>query len=334
MLLERLRTGIGRGNEPKPVTIKDLQRDLPVYGPAVPLTLEEVARRARQDPMPLRGPEGGYYGADRHPGILARQLREFEEAFGTTDDRELPRWLVWTGLAVMVLVLGGLGYFLAPVVLGLQGDVVAGAGGAAGDYGKTLGLVVGMLAGMGMAYWLVRSMGLNATNTKSAWETVYAAARITQVEYLDLMDRPVPEGNPGRAAAAHPPDADLDQAGRFFGPAGGLCLRIGAGRETAKKGRQGTACRNAFAPARSAWRPPWTSEESGSPTTSTKADRSPAGGGASTVSGGLSRSRAPWRPASWRSGTRPARTCGRRPAGSSSVPTAGGSWWSASSPGC
>ena len=186
-----------RGQQQPRVTIGDLQKKVRLYGPAIPLTLKEIADRARADPMPLRGPDGGYYAADRHPAILARQLAEFEDAFGEADTAALPKWVVLTGLALLTLVLAGAGFFLLPMFLGLQGGVVQGAGGLAQGVGPWAGIAVGLIMGLGVSVWLYRIQGISAQSNDIAWDTVYAPARITQVIFLDRLGNPVPEDSPG-----------------------------------------------------------------------------------------------------------------------------------------
>ena len=188
---------IRRGQGPPRVTIDDLQEGVRLYGPAIPLTLKEIAERARADTMPLRGPEGGYYAADRHPAILARQLEEFEEAFGEANTAALPKWVVLTGLALLTLILAGAGFFLVPIGLGLQGGVVRGAGGALQEVGPWAGIAVGLIIGLGVSWWLYRAQGVSAQSNNAAWDLVYAAARITQVKFLDRLGNPVDEGTQG-----------------------------------------------------------------------------------------------------------------------------------------
>ena len=167
-----------------------------LYGPAPPRTLEEVERRARADPLPLRGREGGYYAAANHPGILDRQLREFEEAFGSGDRGGMPRWLVWTLMSLIPLALAGVGFFLAPIMLSLQSGAVQGAGSGLGlvaaSYAGWAGLVLGAAAGAGAAWWIYRTadLGDDRSGVQDAFGTVYANVRATQVEFRDPLGRP------------------------------------------------------------------------------------------------------------------------------------------------
>ena len=182
--------------------VRDLLRKAEVYGPPIPLTLEQVAEQSREDPLPLRGPAEGYYGAERHPAVLARQLQEFQAAFGASDRSGLPAWALKVGLVVITLVLGVTGFFVAPIALG-QAGVVKGAGSLLDDYAPWVGAAVGLLLGGGATVWLIRSRGSGqAQGEDGAFATVYAAARITQVEWLDRLDREVPEETPG--ARRHP----------------------------------------------------------------------------------------------------------------------------------
>ena len=183
--------------------IRTLTRRRDSYGPPIPLTLEEVARQARVDPLPLRGPEGGYYGAERNPAVLARQFQVFSAAFGAADRTGMPPWVLKVGLVIMTLVLGGAGYFIAPLALGIEGEIIKGAGNDWHAHVDFAGLAAGVLVGAGAGWFLLTRTGAGTSEgNANDFFTVYAPARITQVEWLDRLGTVVSQDASG--ARRHP----------------------------------------------------------------------------------------------------------------------------------
>ena len=155
------------------------------------MTLEEIARRAREDPVPLRGQEGGAYTAEHMPEVLARQHREFQSWFGESGGGSLPPWVRYAGLAVLALVLAGAGAIAAPFVLGLQGSAVAGAGSPMAGVAPWGGAVAGLLVTVVMGWYLLRPSGGGQVKRGSTFDQVYGHARITQVEYRNTAGETV-----------------------------------------------------------------------------------------------------------------------------------------------
>ena len=164
-------------------------------GPPWIRTAGQMAERARNDPMPLRGPGGGTFTAERYPEVLRRQHEELQEFTSGTGGRPLPAAAVYAALALLAVGLGAAGWFIAPVAMGASSDVVEGAGGAAHPLAGPLGAVAGIMLAVLVAWFYRRSDPASARSGSggSMWQQVYAVARITQVEYRNPAGRLVDE---------------------------------------------------------------------------------------------------------------------------------------------
>ena len=109
-----------KGSPPGPRSAKFI-------GPRMPLTLDMVAQRARNDDMPLRAKSGGRLTAAEYPEVLERQWQEWAEMFGDGRSLSIPQPVIMGALALLTLVLAVGGFIFGPMVLGFQGGAVAGA---------------------------------------------------------------------------------------------------------------------------------------------------------------------------------------------------------------
>ena len=169
------------------------QEKEPFIGPVLPqatigaMAASVLAQVARSDPMPLRDQAGGYYTAEKHPDILHRQyqlVEQFAPSGGGTGS--MPRWVaVAVGIAA-ALILGIVGFSLAPGILGASG--VAGSGGSTQQIAPYIGLALGVALGAGLGLMMLVFFGRAPTG--QMWPKVYAKARISQVAYVDPDGRP------------------------------------------------------------------------------------------------------------------------------------------------
>ena len=167
-------------------------------GPRLPVTLEMVAQRARNDDMPLRAPRGGRLTAAEYPDVLERQWHDWRQVFGGGGSNLMSRPVLIAALLAGTLVLAVAGYMFGPQALGFHGEAVDGADSMRRALVPYLGLLVGVALGVGASWWLLSmwSGGKGGGETGSRWEQVYAPARITQVEHRDDSGRVVKEDAP------------------------------------------------------------------------------------------------------------------------------------------
>ena len=183
--------GIQRMRWPGPR--KPAAGEQPFIGPVLKLTAEQMAERARKDPMPLRAPRGGEFTAERHPEVLRRQHRELME-FTSQGKGESSGLGVCAFCVILALVLGAAGWFIAPVATGMGTGLVQGAASSMAIYASVAGALVGLAAAAGIGWSLFWRTGAGVQlGGGSMWEQVYALARVTQVEYRNPAGRVVDE---------------------------------------------------------------------------------------------------------------------------------------------
>ena len=157
-----------------------------------------VAKRARNDDMPLRAPSGGRLTAAEYPDVLERQWHDWRQVFGGSGTNLMSRPVLIAALLAATLALAVSGYMFGPFALGFQGEAVDGAVSTREMLAPYLGMLVGLALGVGASWWLLSwwSGGKDGGGTGSTWEQVYAPARITQVEYRDDSGRVMQEDAP------------------------------------------------------------------------------------------------------------------------------------------
>ena len=87
-------------------------------GPPWIKTAGQMADRARNDPMPLRGPSGGTFTAERYPEVLRRQHEELLEFTSGAGGRPMPAAAVFAALAVLAAALARRAGSLLPLQWG------------------------------------------------------------------------------------------------------------------------------------------------------------------------------------------------------------------------
>ena len=167
---------------------------LPPHDLVIGLPGATLAQQAREDPLPLRDRSGGYYTAERHPGVLFRQFQQVEQFASSGEiSGSLPRWIPMAFGVVLAGVLAAVGWGIAPEIVG--SGTVKGSGGMAQMVVPYVGCGLGVAVGLGIGFLVLSMFG--RAPTEDMWPRVYARARISQVRYVDADGRPCDEDDVG-----------------------------------------------------------------------------------------------------------------------------------------